>query len=261
MKAKKKFGQNFLIDKTVLDKISRAVLACEDDLIIEIGPGRGALTKKILEKNCNVLAFEIDRDLIPVLNNLNVDKLKVVNNDFLSVNLNEEISNFNYEKLFIVGNLPYYITTPIIDYIIKSDIKHESLTIMVQLEVAKRFLATPGSKEYGYFTVFLQNFYNVSLICEVANTCFFPAPKVKSAVVQLTRKNSGVIDDMEFFDFIKDCFKEKRKTLRNNLKDYGVSIVDEVLFNNNLESLSRAEQCSINVFHELYEKICQKVDK
>ncbi|MFI3260796.1 MAG: 16S rRNA (adenine(1518)-N(6)/adenine(1519)-N(6))-dimethyltransferase RsmA [bacterium] len=255
MKAKKKFGQNFLIDNIVLDKISNAVLASEKDLIIEIGPGRGALTHRLVEKKCNVLAYEIDNDLIPVLNTFKKENLKIKNIDFLESDINNDISTYNYDKLFIVGNLPYYITTPIIDHILKSDIKHESLTIMVQLEVANRFLSKPKSKDYGYFTVFLQHFYDVELVTKVKNTSFEPAPKVESAVINLTCKKDVINIEKEYFDFLKICFKEKRKTLKNNLRDYDFNIIEEILIKHDLTAQARAEECSGEVFIDIYKKL------
>lgn len=254
MKAKKQFGQNFLIDNTVLEKISNAVFACEQDLIIEIGPGRGALTKKLLEKNVQILAYEIDKDLIPILNKVNNKNLKVINTDFLETNINEDLNNYDYKNLYIVGNLPYYITTPIIEHIIKSNINHESLTIMVQLEVANRFLANPKSKEYGYFTVFLQHFYNAEKVVNVDASSFDPAPKVKSAVIKLTPKKNNKALGNEYFEFLKECFKEKRKTLRNNIKQYNVETLENILTKYHLTPLARAEECSEEVFIEIYEK-------
>ncbi len=254
MKAKKKYGQNFLIDNAVLDKISSCVLACEKDLIIEIGPGRGALTNKLLYKKANVLAYEIDNDLIPILNMFKNSKLTVKNIDFLESEIKEDIKNFDYKKLFIVGNLPYYITTPIIEKIIKSKLKHESLTVMVQLEVANRFAANIKSKDYGYFTVFLQHFYDVVKVVDVDSKSFDPAPKVKSAVITLTPKKDVKVMDEKYFEFLKSCFKEKRKTLRNNLREYDFNIVESVLLKYNLSPLARAEECVEEVFIEIYEK-------
>lgn len=255
MKAKKKYGQNFLIDQTVLEKISNSVLACENDLIIEIGPGKGALTTKLATKLSNIVAYEIDRDLIPILNKLKLEKLNVKNIDFLKTDITNDIKNINYEKLFIVGNLPYYITTPILEHIIKSNIKHESVTIMVQLEVANRFLAEPKTKNYGYFTVYLQHFYKIKRLVNVKNTSFDPAPKVESAVIQLVPKENIKDLNEDFFNFIKECFKEKRKTLKNNLRNYNLEIIKNILIKNNLNSQARAEECSEEIFIQIYENL------
>lgn len=255
MKAKKKYGQNFLIDQTVLEKISNSVLACENDLIIEIGPGKGALTTKLATKLSNIVAYEIDRDLIPILNKLKLEKLNVKNIDFLKTDITNDIKNINYEKLFIVGNLPYYITTPILEHIIKSNIKHESVTIMVQLEVANRFLAEPKTKNYGYFTVYLQHFYKIKRLVNVKNTSFDPAPKVESAVIQLVPKENIKDLNEDYFNFIKECFKEKRKTLKNNLRNYNLEIINNILIKNNLNLQARAEECSEEIFIQIYENL------
>lgn len=255
MKAKKKYGQNFLIDQTVLEKISNSVLACENDLIIEIGPGKGALTTKLATKLSNIVAYEIDRDLIPILNKLKLEKLNVKNIDFLKSDITNDIKNINYEKLFIVGNLPYYITTPILEHIIKSNIKHESVTIMVQLEVANRFLAEPKTKNYGYFTVYLQHFYKIKRLVNVKNTSFDPAPKVESAVIQLVPKENIKDLNEDYFNFIKECFKEKRKTLKNNLRNYNLEIINNILIKNNLNLQARAEECSEEIFIQIYENL------
>ena len=155
MKAKKSLGQNFLIDQNVISKIVTEVSACDDDLIIEIGPGQGALTKKLKKYNANLICYEVDKDLSNILSKLENNKTKVIWQDFLKSNIKEDIKNIKYNKLFIVGNLPYYITTPIIEHIMDSDINLDKLVIMVQKEVAGRFLALPHTKENGYISVIL----------------------------------------------------------------------------------------------------------
>ena len=255
MKAKKQFGQNFLIDKIVLDKISNTIFASNKDLIIEVGPGRGALTKKLLEKDCNLLAYEIDKDLIPLLNSMNNKNLVVKNIDFLSTDINADIKNYDYENLYIVGNLPYYITTPIIEHIILSKVKSKKITIMVQLEVAKRFAAKPKTKDYGYFTIYLQHFYHIEFITEVKPESFNPAPKVTSAVISLTPKENVLNVDSNFFDFIKECFKEKRKTIRNNLKNYDILFIDSVLKKLDISNSVRAEELTEKDLYNIYQEI------
>lgn len=253
MKAKKHFGQNFLIDNEVLEKISNSVFATEKDLIIEIGPGKGALTNKLLEKNSQVIAYEIDKDLVPVLNKINNKNLIIKNIDFLKTEINKDLVKYDYEELYIVGNLPYYITTPILEHIIKNKIKHKSLTIMVQLEVANRFLSKPKNKEYGYFTVYLQHFYDIEKITNVKSTSFDPMPKVESAVIRLIPKEGIKKMNQEYFEFIKDCFKEKRKTLKNNLKNYNIKDLEEILKSHDLSPLARAEELNEEVFVKIYE--------
>ena len=188
MRAKKKFGQNFLIDNNIIEKIVETINSNESDLIIEIGPGRGALTKRLKEKLSNIIAYEVDTDLKEYLSNLEDDKTKIIYQDFLTSNINVDISNIQYNKLYIVGNLPYYITTPIIEHIIKSNLKIEKLVIMVQKEVADRFLALPKTKEYGYITVLLQYYFNIKRICNVSKNSFNPIPKVESTVLEFNSK-------------------------------------------------------------------------
>ena len=254
IKAKKEFGQNFLVDTNVLNVISNNINANSDDLIIEIGPGRGALTEYLVSKT-KVLAFEIDKDLIPILTSKFNDNLEVINKDFLECNILEYINNYEYNNLYIVGNLPYYITTPILEHIIKSNLKETSVTIMVQLEVANRFCAKPKSKDFGFFTVYLQSYYDAVKIIEVDNTSFDPAPKVKSAVIKLTPKGDKNIPSEKFIAFLKECFKEKRKTLNNNLKNFTTLDVKEVLVELKLNPMSRAEELSVQNFYSLYGKL------
>lgn len=261
MRAKKQFGQNFLIDNIVLGNISNTISACEDDLIIEIGPGRGALTKYLVEKGSKVLAYEIDRDLIPILNSHNYSNLKVLNKDFLESNLLEDISKYKYKDLYIVGNLPYYITTPILQHILSSLVSIKKLVVMVQLEVANRFAALPRTKDYGYFSIYLQHYYDITLITKVLPSSFSPAPKVNSAVISLVPKENILLVDNDFFDFVKLCFKEKRKTLRNNLKSYGNGNIENVLVELNLKPSIRAEEIPEIQLIKIYEKINSKENK
>ncbi len=255
MKAKKQFGQNFLVDNKVIEEISNAVLATKKDLIIEIGPGRGALTEYLLKKDCKVIAYEIDIDMIPYLNKINNGNLTVKYGDILKSNIKEDIKDYEYENLYIVGNLPYYITTPILDFITKEKIKFESLTIMVQKEVADRFTAVPKTKDYGYFTLYLKHYYDSKRIIDVKKESFNPVPKVQSAVVSFYQKDTVKLDEDKYFAFLKECFKEKRKTLRNNLRQYDFSVIKEVLNKHTLLESARSEELSEEVFLDLYNKI------
>ncbi len=255
MKAKKQYGQNFLIDEKVLEEISNAVFATEKDLIIEIGPGRGALTKKLLEKGSKVIAYEIDTDLIPWLNKLDNGKLQVIYKDVLKSDIKEDIKNIEYENIYIVGNLPYYITTPIIEFITKSNIKFKSLVTMVQKEVADRFTAVPKTKNYGYFTLYLKHYYDSEKIINVGKEAFNPAPKVLSAVVKFIPKAKKKINEEKYFAFLKECFKEKRKTLRNNLKNYNFEEVKKILSKYNLPESVRSEELPEEVFYDIYNEI------
>lgn len=257
MKAKKSLGQNFLVDRNIINKIVDEVSANEGDLIIEIGPGRGALTKELMAKNCNVIAYEIDTDLKIFLDKLEDGKVKVIYKDFLSSNVMEDIKDIKYDKLYLVGNLPYYITTPIIEHVIDEKINFKKFTIMVQKEVADRFSANPGSKDYGYITVLLQYYFDIKRVINVSKYCFNPVPKVESAVLSFTRKEIcyKIEDEGLFFKFVKDSFKMKRKTLKNNLGDYDFNKVLEVLNKYGLSSSVRAEELSLEVFIDIYNNL------
>ena len=155
IQAKKSFGQNFLKDKNIINKIVESIEFNDKDLVIEIGPGKGALTTVLKEKNARVIAFEIDERMHEFLDKLESDNIKVIYEDILKVNLSDILSTYNYEKLYVIANLPYYITTPIIEKLICLDININQMTVMVQNEVADRFCAKPGTKDYGMMTVLL----------------------------------------------------------------------------------------------------------
>ena len=253
MKAKKSLGQNFLIDKNVISKIVAEVSACENDLIIEVGPGQGALTKELKKYNANLIAYEVDRDLSTNLSKLEDDKTRVIWQDFLKSDIKEDIKNIKYNKLYIVGNLPYYITTPIIEHIMDSNINLDKLVIMVQKEVADRFLAKPHSKEYGYITVVLNYYFDISKVTDVSKYAFKPVPKVESTVLRLIPKeNMEDIDLNKFKEFLKVCFSQKRKTLKNNLKGYNWELVSEILHKHNLSESVRAEEISGEILMEIF---------
>ncbi len=253
MKAKKSLGQKFLIDKNVISKIVTEVFACNDDLIVEIGPGRGALTKELKKYNSNILCYELDRDLKNILQALEDDKTKIVWQDFLKSNIKEDIKDIKYNKLYIVGNLPYYITTPIIEHIMDSNINFEKLVIMVQKEVADRFLASPHSKEYGYITVVLNYYFDISRVINVSKYAFNPVPKVESTVLRLIPKKDKInLDFNKFKDFLKKCFSQKRKTLKNNLKGYDWSKIKTILDKYNMSENVRAEEISGEILIEIF---------
>ena len=253
MKAKKSLGQNFLIDKNVISNIVTEVLACNDDLIIEIGPGQGALTKELKKYNANLICYEVDRDLSNILSKLENNKTRVIWQDFLKSNIKEDIKDIKYNKLFIVGNLPYYITTPIIEHIMDSNINLDKLVIMVQKEVADRFLAKPHTKEYGYITVILNYYFDISKVIDVSKYAFSPVPKVESTVLRLISKdNREDIDFDKYKEFLKNCFSQKRKTLKNNLKGYNWELVSEILHKHNLNESVRAEEISGEILIEIF---------
>lgn len=257
MKAKKSLGQNFLIDNNVINKIIDEVSACEDDLIIEIGPGRGALTSKLKNKGCNVIAYELDRDLSNILSKLEDDKLHVIYGDFLKSNVKEDIKNIKYNNLYLVGNLPYYITTPIIEHIIDENIEFSKFTIMIQKEVADRFMAEAGTKDYGYITLVLKYYFDISKVCDVSKYAFNPVPKVESSVVSFVpRKDKLDVDADGYFKFLKNAFRQKRKNLRNNLIGlYDLDIVLQVLNKYGLDLSVRAESLSEEILVDIYKSV------
>ncbi|MBR1413710.1 MAG: ribosomal RNA small subunit methyltransferase A [Bacilli bacterium] len=254
--AKKSLGQNFLQDHNILRKISDSIDVTKSDLIIEIGPGKGALTNYLVEKGCQVIAFEIDERMREILDSFHYDNFKVYYGDFLKANLIEILNNYNYDNLYVMANIPYYITTPIIEYIIDSKINVKEMVLLVQKEVADRFSAGPGSKLYGSISVYLQYYFDVKKLFNVSNKCFFPVPKVDSAVVKFTRDDNKImIDTNKFFKFVNECFQFKRKTLRNNLKGYDWSIIYKILLDNGFGDNVRAEELSIDVFIELFNEL------
>lgn len=252
MKAKKSLGQNFLIDQKIIEKIISFLNAKEEDLIIEIGPGTGALTRYLKEKNCNIICYELDEDLKPYLNKLEDNKTKVIYNDILKSNIKDDIKNINYNNLYIVGNLPYYITTPIIKYIIDSEIDVKEMIFMVQDEVADRFTALPKTSSYGSITLYLKYYYNVEKLFKVSKKCFDPVPKVESAVIKFTKRNDKpAIDKDKYFKLVNDSFKQKRKTLKNNLNNYDFDNIKQILFKYNLNDNVRAEEISEEIFMDI----------
>ena len=187
---KKSLGQNFLKAKNIINKIADSINPTKKDLIIEIGPGAGALTKELVKKESDVICFEIDTRLKEMLEQIDNNKLTVVFKDFLSININDYIDQTKYKNLYFVGNLPYYITTAIINKIVKESNPYE-ITIMVQKEVADRFSAKPGTKDYGSISVFLQYNFDIERVCNVSKTCFEPVPKVDSSVIKF-KKNKKI---------------------------------------------------------------------
>lgn len=261
MKAKKSLGQNFLVDNNIIEKIINEITSNSNDLIVEIGPGRGALTKKLKEKGSFLIAYEVDRDLEDILSGFVDNKTKIIWQDFLKSDIKEAIKNIKYNNLFIVGNLPYYITTPIIEHIIDSNINFEKLVIMVQKEVADRFLANPKTKDYGYISVLLQYYFDIKRVCNVSKYSFNPVPKVESTVLSFVEKERADIDIEKYKEFLKLAFRQKRKTLKNNLSNYDWDKVKLVLDIHNLSESVRAEEIDGDIFIELFNALYFPVGK
>lgn len=251
-KFKKKYGQNFLQDMTVISKIISSVELNNDDLVIEIGPGEGVLTKELIKK-CNVVAYEIDDELKDILSKINSDNLEIIWYDFLNRNLSSDIKKYKYNKLYLIANIPYYITTPIILKLIEENINIEKAIVMVQKEVAERFSAKPSTKDYSSITVFLNYYFEINKLFEVDRKCFYPIPNVDSAVISLKKKKQKpfVKDERIFFQLIKNSFQYKRKTLKNNLKSYNLEKIEKVLLKYNMDLSIRAESIPLEVFVDI----------
>ena len=254
-KFKKQYGQNFLMDKNILDKISSSICPGKNDLIIEIGPGSGNLTKRLKEYKASLVCFEIDKSLDKYLNLLEDDKTKVVYEDFINVNLEEFVKNYNYENIYVIANIPYYITTPIIEKITFSNIKVKSLLLMVQKEVADRLSSTNGSREYGYITVLLNAFYNINKLFNVNRNSFYPVPNVDSAIIKLDSKECNLLNFEKFNKLIKNAFRFKRKTLKNNLIGYDLNLVDSLLGKYGYSLSNRAEEIPVDVYINVANKL------
>ena len=254
-KLKKKFGQNFLIDENVINSIINKSEVDKDTLVIEIGPGAGSLTYKLGLSAKNVLCYEIDETLKDVLCE-NIDGLgnvDVIYKDFLQVDVLSDLQKYNYSKLYVVANLPYYITTPIIIKIIEDKIPVDKMVVMVQKEVGDRFKASPGSKDYGSLSVFLDYYFDVKKLMDISSNVFIPKPNVDSIIVEFKKKEKiyNLKNSVVFFKLIRDSFTQKRKTLRNNLKGYDLNSVEATLKKHNLDLSVRAEQLPLEIFVEI----------
>lgn len=255
----KSLGQNFLTDKNIIDKIIDAADIGEDDLVIEIGPGIGVLTAEAAQLAKKVIAIEIDKNLIPILKDTlgEFDNVEVINQDVLKTDINELIENSGCKRAKIIGNLPYYITTPIIMSILERGIKAESITIMMQKEVADRIKSDPGNKTYGALSVAVQYYCNINSVVTVPKEVFFPAPKVDSAVLRLDirdEKPVSLIDEKMFFTCIKAGFGMRRKTLSNSLMGIGTFNKEQVkqcLSDCEIDEKRRAETLSLEEFARL----------
>ena len=248
-KTKKSLGQNFLIDTTIVKKIVDSVIVKDNEKILEVGPGIGYLTKELKKYNKELTCFEIDLDTKKYLDKFVDDKTKVIYGDFMKVNLNEYYESS--DNIHVIANIPYYITTPIIEKIIDSKLNILDMTLMVQKEVADRLSSKPKSSDYGYITVYLNYYFDVIKLFNVNKECFNPVPKVDSAIIQLKKKDKVKVNEDIFFKLIKDSFKLKRKNLRNNLKEYNLDIIDKVLSKYDLSLSNRAEELPLEVFIDI----------
>ena len=252
---KKNFGQNFIIDENVITNIIEKSGVNKDTLVIEIGPGAGSLTYKLSKYAKNVVCYEIDTKLKPILDEVLKDcnNVEIIFEDFLKSNVLDTVQKYEYKKIYVVANLPYYITTPIIVKLIEDKIPLEKIVVMVQKEVGNRFKAVPGTKEYSSLSVFLDYYFDVKKLIDVSSNVFMPKPNVDSIVVEFIKHNkyNNVINEELFFKLVRDSFKQKRKTLRNNLKEYDLNKINEVLIKHGKDLSVRAEKLRIEEFIEI----------
>lgn len=267
----KKFGQNFLIDTHVLEKIIEESEITEEDCVLEIGPGIGTMTQYLAESAKMVVAVEIDKALIPILKDTlsDYDNVAVINDDILKVDIAGICKEYNNGKpIKVVANLPYYITTPIIMGLFESHVPLKSITIMVQKEVADRMQEGPGSKEYGALSLAVQYFAHPQIVANVPPNCFLPRPNVGSAVIKLTRyeKPPVEVDDEKYmFALIRASFNQRRKTLANGLSGGGLGLtremVTDALREMELSETVRGEALSLEHFAKLSNILKSAKDK
>ena len=260
----KSYGQNFLIDQNVVDGILEKANVNSNDLIIEIGPGLGNLTSPLLEKAGKVICIELDPKMISILTDrFSLYKnFELINEDVLKVDLNKIIENNNqFKTAKVVANLPYYITTPIIMKLLEDKLNLESITVMVQKEVAERLADKPGGKETGAITYSINYYTNPEIIIDVPRDSFIPSPNVDSAVIKLDvlkEPKIKVIDEKLFFKIVKFAFLQKRKTLMNSLSNSGLvskEFIENMLNTLNIDLRIRAEQLSLEQFGEISDYI------
>lgn len=260
-KLSKSLGQNFLTDKNIIDKIIEATEITDEDLVIEIGPGIGVLTAEAAQLAKKVVAVEIDRNLIPILRDTlkEFDNIEIINKDVLKADLNAVIAASGCKKTKIIGNLPYYITTPIIMGLLESHAPVGQVTVMVQKEVADRMQAGPGSKDYGALSLAVQYYAQVYLAANVPPNCFIPRPNVGSAVIRLDRHKQPPVkvkDEGLLFALIRASFNQRRKTLQNGLNNspeipYTKGQIGEAIKSLGLPASVRGEALTLEQFGKL----------
>ena len=258
----KRFGQNFLIDAQVLEKIVSAAGITKDDCVLEIGPGIGTMTQYLAESAGQVIAVEIDTNLLPILTDTLKDysNVKVINQDILKVDINELVKEYNNGRpIKVVANLPYYITTPIIMGLFESNVPIDNITVMVQKEVADRMQVGPGSKDYGALSLAVQYYASPYIVANVPPNCFIPRPNVGSAVIRLTRYQEPPVqvkDPKLMFKLIRASFNQRRKTLQNGLNNSPEISFSKEEITKAIESLGvspsvRGEALSLEQFAQL----------
>ncbi len=265
---KKKLGQNFLTDTNILDKIMDAGKIDDNTYVIEIGPGTGALTEKLVKKAKKVLAYEIDPELIPILRTrfAETKNLVLVNRDILKIDIDQDISRYfdKDAKAVVMSNLPYYITTPILMKVLETAMRVDRLVLMTQLEVARRLTSEPNTKDYNALSVIIAYRSRARFLFKVPRTVFVPRPNVDSAVISIevrhVRENAPRNEDC-FFHLVRNSFRQRRKTLVNNLLGAYPSLdrpgLEKMLEEANIDKNARAEALQLDDFLELAEVFCE----
>lgn len=258
IRAKKGFGQNFLIDENILKKIINSSGVTKEDGVIEIGPGIGALTEHLCINASKVIAYEIDNDMVEILNNelKEYSNLKIINEDFLKTNLD----NFDYfnncERVLVISNLPYYITTPIITKLLEGDIVEE-MYLMVQKEVGMRLSGKPKTKDYNALSVFMAYKSECKIEFEVPRNCFLPVPNVDSVIISVkkVKNNLNVNNEAKFLKFIQAIFAQRRKTTVNNISNlysFSKEELSKILENLGFSSSVRSEELTLEDIYKIY---------
>lgn len=267
-KMTKSLGQNFLINENILDKIIESADISSDDVVLEIGTGIGTLTQRLCENAKKVIAVEIDKNLIPILNETlsDYDNITIINKDILKTDINEELKNLSVnQKIKVVANLPYYITTPIIMKVLEDKVNVDCMVLMLQKEVADRMNATPSTKDYGSLSIAVQYYCDTDIVCKVPKSSFIPEPNVDSLVLKLVvnEKRKVEINDEElFFKIVRGSFSKRRKTILNSLSNYedlgDKDKIQKLLEISKIDAKRRGETLSIYEFANLaknYEKL------
>ena len=256
---KKKYGQNFINNNEIIEKIIKNINVTPNNLIIEIGPGAGILTKHLKNLQKQLICYEIDQETKVFLDKIKDDKTTIIYEDFIKADIISDIKKTNYDKVSFIANIPYYITTPIIKKIINLNIDINEIILMVQKEVAERFTAKVGTKQYNSLTIFLSYYFDIEKLFDVNKKYFYPIPKVDSAIVKFTPKKRKLELENEelFFKLINEAFTQKRKILKNNIKSFDYNKILPILKKHNFSDNVRAEEIPIDIFVEIANSLCK----
>lgn len=257
----KSLGQNFLINESILDEIVESANISDDDVVLEIGTGIGTLTSKLCERAKKVIAVEIDKNLLPILQETlsDFDNITIINKDILKIDINEELTNLGInQKIKVVANLPYYITTPIIMKILEEKVNVDCMVLMLQKEVANRMNATTSTKDYGSLSIAVQYYCDTDIVCKVPKNSFIPEPNVDSLVIKLSvneKRKVDIEDEELFFKIVRGSFSKRRKTILNSLAGYENLVdkekIEKILEKADIDTKRRGETLSIYEFATL----------